>query len=145
MFNTILKLKEVDKSQYLNQFVTNLPGEHVGVVAAIVIDFVLDFVVGRFGLGAADDARTDAARLLVAVQDLGDAAVRNAQLAGNNAGTDAGRGQFDDLQSNVVGQRSAVDEHAAQLIDTTLAYQIGIGRTKNHQHVDHRTRKRRQV
>ena len=78
--------------------------------------------MGRFGLGAADDARTDAARLLVAVQDLGDAAVRNAQLAGNNAGTDAGRGQFDDLQSNVVGQRSAVDEHAAQLIDTTLAY-----------------------
>lgn len=58
---------------------------------------------------------------LVAVQDLGDASVGDPQLARDDAGTDSCSGHLHDLQADVAGQRSSVDEDASQLIDTSLA------------------------
>lgn len=46
----------------------------------------------------------------------------NAQLAGDHAGPDSGGGHFDDLAADVVGQGSAVDEDAAELIDASLSW-----------------------
>lgn len=43
------------------------------------------------------------------------------QLARDDAGPDSCSGHFDDLQADMAGQRSAVDENASQLIDTSLA------------------------
>ena len=59
---------------------------------------------------------------LVPVENLGDAAVADAQLATDDAGADAGGGQLHDLQANVVRQWSAVDEDAAELVHSPLAY-----------------------
>ena len=75
----------------------------------------------RLWFGSADDSRPDAARLLVAVEDFRDAAVGDAELSGDDARTDSGRGQLDDFESDVVGQRTAVDKDAAQLVDPALA------------------------
>ena len=61
------------------------------------------------------------AGLVVFGQNLGHASVRNLQLTRDIAGTYAGLVQFDDLLTRGVGQRFAVDEEAAQLIDTGLA------------------------
>ena len=91
------------------------------ILQTVLVDAPLDVGGERvLGPGAADDSGANAARLLVAVEDLGDAAVGDAQLARDDARPHARRRQLDDLQPDVVGQRAAVDEHAAQLVDAAL-------------------------
>jgi hypothetical protein len=60
---------------------------------------------------------------LVSVEDLGDAAVADPELARDDARPDSGRGHLDDLEADVVGQRPAVDEHAAELVDAPLTFE----------------------
>lgn len=43
------------------------------------------------------------------------------ELTRDDTRTDASRGHLDDLQSDVVGERSAIDEHSSQLVHPTLA------------------------
>ena len=57
---------------------------------------------------------------LLPVKDLADTAVRHPELPGDDAGPDPGRRHLDDLESDVVGERPAIDEHAPQLVDSTL-------------------------
>ena len=91
------------------------------ILLTVLLDASLDIGAERvFGPGTSDHSGADAARLLVAVEDLGHAAVGHAQLAGDDARPDTGSGQFDDFQTNVIGQRTAIDEHATQLIDAAL-------------------------
>ena len=47
--------------------------------------------------------------------------MRHPELPGDDAGPDPGRGHLDDLEPDVIGKRSAIDKHATQLVDTTLA------------------------
>lgn len=47
------------------QPVSDLPGEHGGILPFVICDFVDDFRGGHLRLGAADDTRFDAARLVV--------------------------------------------------------------------------------
>lgn len=77
------------------------------------------------GLAASYRSGPDGARLLVPAQDLGDAAVGDAQLAGDDAGPDPVVGHLHDLVSDVVGQRAAVDEHPAELVDASLSQRSG--------------------
>ena len=65
-------------------------------------------------------ARLDAARLVEARQNLGDAAVRDEQLAADVAGADAEQRQLDDAVADVQWQGAAVDEDAPQLVDACL-------------------------
>ena len=44
------------------------------------------------------------------------------ELPGDDTRPDAGRRHLDDLEPDVVGQRSAVDEHSAELVHPTLAW-----------------------
>ena len=44
----------------------------------------------------------------------------DSQLTRDDTGSDAGRGHLDDLESDVVGQRAAIDEDPSKLIDATL-------------------------
>lgn len=60
--------------------------------------------------------RSDAARVEEAAQDLGHAAVADAQLPGNVTGPDAGLRHLHDPVPDLVGQRTAVHEHPAQLV-----------------------------
>ncbi len=91
------------------------------IVLTVLLDASLDIGAERvFGPGTSDHSGADAARLLVAVEDLGHAAVGHAQLAGDDTRPDTGSGQFDDLEADVIGQRASVDEHAAQLIHSAL-------------------------
>jgi len=87
----------------------------VGLDAAL--DVWLEAVLGS---GTTNYSGADASSLLVAVEDLGHASVRDAQLPGNDARTDSGGRQFDDLQSDVVGQWTPVDEDSTQLVNTSL-------------------------
>lgn len=66
-------------------------------------------------------SRPDGARLVEAGENLGHAAVRDEQLAGDVARAHAEQGQLDDAPSHVVGQRAPVDEDAAQLVHSRLA------------------------
>ena len=54
-------------------------------------------------------------------QNLGDTAVRDSQLTRDYAGANAHCRHFDNFVANVIRQRSAIDEDAAELIDATLA------------------------
>lgn len=77
------------------------------------------------GLAASDGPGPDGAGLLVAAEDLGDAAVGDAQLAGDDAGPDAVVGHLHNLVADVVGQGSPVDEDTTELIDPALAQRSG--------------------
>lgn len=57
---------------------------------------------------------------LIAVEDLGDASVRDAQLTTDDTRTNAVGCHLHDLQSNVIGKRATIDEDATQLIDPSL-------------------------
>lgn len=46
--------------------------------------------------------------------------MRDPQLTTDDTGTDAGGGHLNDLEADVVGQGSAIDEDAAQLIHSSL-------------------------
>lgn len=72
-------------------------------------------------LAASDGPRPDGAGLLVPTEDFGDAAVRHPELTGDDARANAVMGHFHDFMSDVVGERSAVDEDAAELVDPTLS------------------------
>lgn len=50
--------------------------------------------------------------------------MRDAKLTRNDARTNAGGGKLDDLEANVVGKRSAVDEYTAKLVDSSLTCKI---------------------
>ena len=76
-------------------------------------------------LAASDGAGPDGARLLVAAQDLGHAAVGDAELPRDDAGPDAVVGHLHDFMTNVVGQRSAVYENSPQLVDSALTQRSG--------------------
>lgn len=81
---------------YLHQAFANLVRVDVRILQPILLDLLLDLGRGDARLAAADDARPDAARLLVAIQDLRHAAVRHAQLSADGAGPNALDGQLDD-------------------------------------------------
>lgn len=66
-------------------------------------------------------AGPDGAGLVEPREYLGDAAVRDEQLARNVARPHAEQGQLNDPPAHVVGQRPAVHEHAAQLVHSRLA------------------------
>ena len=97
-----------------------LVAQHVGTLGSVLVDLGLDLGRGGARLAAADRARPDAARLGVALQDLAHAAVRDAQLTRDDARSRALRGHLDDAHADARGQRTTVDEHAAQLVDSSL-------------------------
>lgn len=73
------------------------------------------------GFAATDGSGSDGARLLVPAQDFGHAAVRDPQLSGDDARPDAVVGHLYDLVSDVVGQRSAINEDSPELVHSALA------------------------
>jgi len=97
----------------VEELVADLPGEDARVAVLVLADLGDDFGRGDARFGAADGAGQDGAGLLVAGEDLGDAAVGDLELAGDVAGPDAQVGHFDDAHADRVGQRAAVDEDPA--------------------------------
>lgn len=58
---------------------------------------------------------------LIAIKDLRNATVRDAQLPWYLTRPHAGGSELDDLQSNVRWQRSPVDENTSELVDASLS------------------------
>lgn len=52
------------------QSVPDLPGEHGGILPLVLCDFVHNFRGGHLGFGAADNARLDAACLIVTGREM---------------------------------------------------------------------------
>ena len=96
----------------LEQAVADLPREDAAVLFLVVLDAFLDLWRGDARLGAADDAGPDGAGLLVALQDLADAAVAHPQLPADHTGPDALSRHLHDLQADMVGQGTTIDENA---------------------------------
>lgn len=59
---------------------------------------------------------------LVSVQNLADAAMRDAQLTRDDTGPDSSGGHLYNFQADVVGQGAAVYEDAAKLVHPTLSW-----------------------
>lgn len=77
------------------------------------------------GLTASYRSGPDGPGLLVAAEYLGDAAVGDPQLSGDDAGSDPVVGHLHYLVSYVVGQRPAVNEDPSELVDPSLAQRSG--------------------
>lgn len=77
------------------------------------------------GLATTDGPRPDGSGLLIPAQNLGDAAMGDTELTGDDAGPDAVMGHFHYLVTDVVRQGSPVDEDPAKLIDPALAKRGG--------------------
>lgn len=76
-------------------------------------------------LTAADRARLDAARLVVAAQNLRHAAVRDLQDAGDVARPGAAVRQLDDSLPSRVRQGAPVHVDSAQLVHAAVTYILG--------------------
>ena len=105
---------------YFDESFAYFPAEDAGIFTFVFLYPVLDFRSRNTRLTPADDSGTNAARFLIAIQDLGDASVRHSEPATDDAGTDPLSRQLDDLQANVVGKWPAVDEDSTQLIESSL-------------------------
>lgn len=99
------------------QPIANLPRKDARILLLQLAYVADDLRRGDTRLGAANGAGQYGAGLVIARQDLRDAAVRDAQLARDVARPDAETGQLDDAHARCVGQRASVDEEAAQLVD----------------------------
>lgn len=103
------------------QPVPDLPGEDARVALLVVPDALHHGGGGDPGLAAADGPGQDGAGVVVAGQDLGHAAVGDAQLAADVAGPHAELRQLHDPQPHRVGQRPPVNEHPAELVHLPVA------------------------
>lgn len=65
-------------------------------------------------------SRTDGTGLLVPTEDFGHAAVRDAQLSGDHAGSNAVMGHFHYFVSNVIWQWPSVDKNSTELVHAPL-------------------------
>lgn len=97
--------------EVVNLPVPDLPAEDPWVLSFVFFYSPLDVRGSHSWLAPADHARPDAPRLLVSVEDLGDAAMRHPQLTRDDARADSRCCHLDYLESYVVWKRSAVDEH----------------------------------
>lgn len=102
----------------------DLPGEDARVLVLVGADGVDDARRRHPRLASADRSRKDRPGVVVAGEDLADAAVRNLQLTGDVARTDPVLGQLHDPQSDGVGERSTVDEDAPQLVYFAVRQQL---------------------
>lgn len=109
------------------QPVPDLPGEDARVPLLVVPDALHHGGGGDPRLAAADGPRQDGAGLVVASQDLGNAAVRDPQLAADVAGPHTELRQLHDPQAHRVRQRAAVHEHPAELIHLPVALLCNTG------------------
>ena len=107
--------------ELVEQSVAYLPGEYWRTLALVRGDFVHDVRGGDARLAATDGARLYAARLVVAAEDFAHTPVGHLKHAADVAGARALMRQLDDLLTCAVGQRSTVDEDAAELVDAAVA------------------------
>lgn len=99
------------------QPVPDLPGKNPGV-SLLVRPYVLHHGGGGDPrLAASDGPREDGAGLVVARQDFTDAAVRDAQLPADVTGPNPELGQLHYPEPDGVGERPAVHEDPAELVD----------------------------
>ncbi|GIY00630.1 hypothetical protein CEXT_240131 [Caerostris extrusa] len=103
------------------QPVPDLPREDGGALPLELGDLGHDVWGGHSRLAASDGPGTDGAGLVVPAQDLGHAAVRDLEDAGDVAGPGAAVGQLHDLLTRGVWQGTTVHVHAAQLVDAAVA------------------------
>ncbi len=103
------------------QPVPDLPGEDARVVVLVIPDALHHGGGGDPGFAAANGSGQDGAGLAVAGQDLGHAAVGDAQLAADVAGPHPELRQLHDPQPHRVGKRPPVNEHPAELVHLPVA------------------------
>ena len=90
-------------------------------MSLVLLDAVLYFRSGYSRFTASNDSWSNASCLLIAVQDLGDTAMRYLELSTDVAWPDSFGSHFNDLEPNAVGQWPSIDEHASQLIHPSLS------------------------
>lgn len=109
---------------FFDELLADLPWENARILLLHVFDAILDFRCGDARLASADNARSNAAGLLIAIENLRYAAVRHAKLSWDDARSDTSRRQLDNLEADVIWQRSTVDEDTAELIYASLTCKL---------------------
>lgn len=97
----------------LEKTLSDFPTEDSRILPLVFVHLLFDDHRCHPGLAAPDRPRANAARLLIALQDLADAAMRDAQCPADDARSHSLGGQLNYLQTDVVRKRSAVDEDSA--------------------------------
>lgn len=77
--------------------------------------------ISHLWLAASDGPRPDGASLLVPTEDFGDTAMGHSELTGDDTRPDTVMGHLHDFMTDMVGERSAVYEDTAELVDPTLS------------------------
>lgn len=93
---------------------------HGWILFANFQNFRLNFGCCVAWLRTANDTWTEWASLLVTIQDLWDATMRDPQLAWNVAWSGSLRGHFNDFQAQMIWQWSAIDENTTKLVNSSL-------------------------
>lgn len=108
------------------QTVADLPGEDARVLLLQLADVCDDFGRRDARLRAADRSRQNRARLVIARQYLGHAAVADAQLPRYITRTDPQARQLHDTQPRLVWQGPPVYEDSPQLVHLAVLLRLGL-------------------
>ena len=101
--------------------IAHFPREDPGIVLTIGLNALQDLLTDvLLGSGTTQDTGTDAACLLVAVQDFWDTTVGDTQLPWDDTRSNTRRGQFHNLQANMIRQWAAVNKNTSKLVHPTL-------------------------
>ena len=109
-------------SPHLYQAFTNFPTENARVILFVIFNPVLNLRCCHTRLRASDDSWSDRASLLISIEDFGNTSMAHTKLPRDNTRSDASGRHFNDLESDVVRQRSAIYKHTSQLIDSALTW-----------------------
>ena len=97
----------------LHQSSPDLMAQNGGTLLSVVLNLGFDLWRSHSRFAPADRARLDAARLGVALKDLAHTSVAHLELPRDDTGPGTLSRHFNDAHSNVIWQRTAIDEHAS--------------------------------
>ena len=104
-----------------DQPLSDLPGEHGGVLSFVLRDGVHYGGCGHLGFAAAYNSRSEGASLVISGEYLGDTAMRYSELSADITRPHSLVSKFHDPLSHHVRKRSTVDKKASKLVNTPVA------------------------
>ena len=102
------------------QPVSDLPGEHGGVLLLVLGNGLHNAWSCYLGFAAAYNARLEVASLVISGEYLGDTAMRYSELSADITRPHSLLSKFHDPLSHHVRERSAVDKDSTQLINSSV-------------------------
>ena len=110
---------------YLDQALANFPTENARIFLFVIFNPVFNRRCCHTGLWASNYSWSDRTCLLITIENFGNTSMAHTKLPRDNTWSDASSRHFNNLESDMVWQRSAIYKHTSKLIDSALTWKEG--------------------